>query len=139
MTEVWIADAHDLPALVDMGERFHAAARLPGAYNGEDFGVYCAWLVGDDEGVIFRTDGGMIGGHVALLPWDRSHRVATEDFWWSEDGHGAALLSAFEEWGLARANEVRMSLLTWLKPVAIARVLSMRGYQGVEMGMSKWP
>lgn len=138
MTEVWIADEHDLPALVDMGERFHAASRLPGKYNGADFGAYCADMIEREDAIIYRSDAGMIGGHITNPAWDASYRFATEAFWWAEDGAGAALLDAFEAWGREHAHEVRMFFLSWIKPLAVARVLSMRGYVAEEMGMSKW-
>ena len=100
------------------------------------FWTFCEYLINEDEGCIFVTDKGMIGGHIAPLPWDATFRVANEVFWWAEDGRGADLVRAYEEWA-TKADEVRMAFLINLRPTATGRVLSRLGYMGVEMGMVK--
>lgn len=138
ISEVWPAAAHDLPALVDMGARFHKAGNLAGEYDGAQFAEFCQALIDGDDSVIYRSDAGMIGAHIGTLPWDATYKVAHEFFWWAEDGNGMALLRAYEAWARPRCNEIRMALLTALRPVATSAVLSRAGYQADEMGMVKW-
>lgn len=91
----------------------------------------------DDSGAVFRSPKGMIGGYIAPAPWDVTHKIANETFWWSEDGQGKALVQAYENWAKANADEIRMSMLCHMRPLATARVLGSLGYMAVEENMVK--
>ncbi len=103
----------DIPDLVDMGRKFHAAGRLPGEYTEEATARFLEGLIAG--GGVFRSDAGMIGGALAPAYFDPSYVMAVELFWWAEDGQGRRLLRKFEEWaGDAGASEVRMTTLASL-------------------------
>ncbi len=131
------AEERDLPALIDMGERFHRAALLGGVFCPGVFAQFCSHLMREDEGCVFVSPIGMIGGHISPGFWDATYKIANEAFWWAEDGHGLALVKAYEEWAQPRADEVRMAFLIHMRPVATGKVLSRLGYEGTEMGMVK--
>ena len=131
------AEDHDIQALIDMGLRFHRASKQPGVFSPGTFGVFCSQLINNDEGCLFRSDHGMIGGFISRPPWDSTYRIADEAFWWSEDGAGPALMQAYEEWAAENADETRMGCLTNMRFSAVAGLLSRRGYKAVEMGMVK--
>lgn len=134
---VWAATVEDIQGLVELGRHFHAAADLGGVYSPGTFGGFCHHLITSEEGCVFRSARGMIGGHVAGLPWDSTYKVANEAFWWAEDGAGIALMQAYEQWGSEVADEVRMAFLPNLRPSATARVLGRHNYMAVEVGMVK--
>lgn len=130
------ATPDDLPRIVQMGARFHKAAKLDGAFMPQTFWSFCEYLLNEDCGVIFVSPAGMIGGHKSPLPWCCNFIVAREAFWWSEDGQGRALMAKFEEWA-SDADQIRMALLGSLRPAAVARVLSQAGYEAAEIEMVK--
>lgn len=131
------ATEEDLPDLVRLGARFHAGADLGGVFAPATFWDFCAHLIGSDDGVVFVSEMGMLGGLIGPVPWDTTYKVANEAFWWSEDGQGRALVGAYEEWAKERADEVRMSLLFNKRPLPVARMLGSMGYMAAEESMVK--
>jgi len=127
----------DLPGICILGQRFHEAAELPGTFCPGVFWTFCEYLMNEETCCVFVSDQGMIGGHIAPLPWDATHKVANEVFWWSEDGKGTDLIEAYETWAKPLADEIRMAFLTNMRPLATSRVLSGMGYMGTEIGMVK--
>lgn len=126
------ATESDLPEIMEMAERFYAAAWGDGSFDPEATAGVMSRLI--EHGVIFRSRRGMIGG--AILPvWCAPTRLeAHEMFWWAEDGAGGALLADFEAWAADRGAIVRMSALASLRGEAVGRALRRRGYASVETG-----
>lgn len=95
---VRVATKADVPAIVSMGNKFHAAsAWSERPYDELGAGVTAYRLVADSKSVIFVTDKGMIGGSITQVPF-LSIIMAQEAFWWAERGHGLALFRRFESW-----------------------------------------
>lgn len=129
----------DIPLLCQLAARFHEAAQLPGEYRAETWAEFVKLGVMAAGGVFFVSERGMIGGLRLTQPWNDEYEVASEICWWSEDGHGLALLGAFEEWA-ADCNEVHMMFLETLRPSAVMRRLESRGYvKGQTMMVKKCP
>lgn len=130
------ATADDLPKIVTLGRRFHEAAKLPGAFMPAVFWGFCEYLLSEENGIIFVSPKGMIGGLKSPVMWNCTYHIARESFWWAEDGLGQELLDAYEEWA-DDADQIRMSLMSSLRPDAVARILSGRGYVAEEIDMVK--
>lgn len=132
MAQVRAATPADLPRLVDMGARFHAASPLSAIpFQPADFEAACYSLM--RTGILLVSERGMIGGPVFPAFFNSRHRMAQELFWWAEDGQGDALRAAFE----IRAAEcgarlAAMSALEGLRIEAVGRRLRRRGYEPVE-------
>jgi len=95
---IWRATRKDVPELVKMGRLFaRAIGEEPHDASLLD---YMTGLI--EQGIIYRSKQGMIGGIVVTQPWNRNRRMAQELFWWSEDRKGMALMRAFEKWAEAQ-------------------------------------
>lgn len=130
------ATATDLPHIVAMGRKFHAASGMPMAFDAEAFGGFVNNMLASDTCCFFVTDGGMICGALSPAYCNPAWVMAVELMWWAEDGQGLGLLSAFEDWARDRgASEVRMTSLHALKPAE--RILSRRGYAPIELSHTK--
>ena len=134
-----IATEDDLPKIVTLGKRFHESANPGGVFCPGVFWDFCLRLIVLDTGNIFLSRDGMLGALIAPLPWDNTYKVAREAFWWSEDGHGRALVGEYEEWARPISDEGRMGFLENMKPLAVMRLLSRMGYEIKETEMvKKW-
>ena len=124
----------DIPHLVAMGRRFHAASNQ---HCGYDEGAIAALLSGlIDNGFVQVTEGGVIGGVLNPSYCDPSWVMAVELFWWAEDRRGLRLLSDFENWAKeSGAQEVRMTTLANLK--SAETILGRRGYAPSEVSHTK--
>lgn len=130
------ATPEDIPRLVEMGRKFHAASNQKCGYSGEDIAAMLGNMIASPSACILTTDGGVIGGAISPAYCDRSWKIAIELFWWAEDKTGLKLLAGFEEWAWAQgANEIRMTTLTNL-PTA-ERILDRRGYVASEISYQK--
>lgn len=126
----------DLPLILDMGAKFHAAAKPGGVFCAETFGEFCRHLIREDHGCLFVSERGMIGGFAWPLPFSANHLIAMDAFWWAEDGRGMALLRALEDWAEARGAELRIGFVG-LRPGSVERALNRRGYRRLEVIMVK--
>jgi len=95
----------DIPALVAMGERFHALSpvRAAAPYSAERFAATLRGALASDAAAVFVTDAldAMLG--VICSPVYFSEAVfAQELFWWSEGRAGMRLLEAAEKWALSK-------------------------------------
>lgn len=127
------ATIDDLPALIEMGRKFHAAANLP--FPAKRGAVDAALRQMIEQGVIIMSDRGAIGGMLSRAWINPEWVFAAEFFWWAEDGKGRALLRAFEEWARqSGANEVRM---TTLDHIPARKILDRLGYACRELSFGK--
>lgn len=128
----------DLPDLMAMGARFHAASGLPGKYDEEACAAFVGALMDAPAGVVFRSDAGLIMGMISPGYCTPDWRMAVELAWWSEDGAGRALLSRFEEWARDNgANEMRLTSIAGLNDRRMARLFGMAGYSPAEISYRK--
>lgn len=126
----------DLDHLVAMGKKFHAMSEQPTPYDPASFREMMATMLLMQDGTVFVSGEGMIGG-VLLPSWVApAWTIATELFWYAEDVRGVDLLIAFEEWAADKgANEIRMTTLG-ANPRA-GTLLRRRGYAASEISYAK--
>lgn len=132
----------DIPALLDMGERFAEKARTAEhiGYDRESVGITLAHLIGSPDGIVLITDArdGAIGGLCHPHPFNLKVKVGQELFWWSEGPHGLALLDALE----ARARALGAALWTMIaletiRPEATGKLYQRREYRPLERSFIK--
>lgn len=125
----------DIPRVLDMGAKFHAAGKIKAGYDREAVAALLADLIHSDKGCLLVSDFGMIGGALAPAYCDPAHIVAIELFWWAEKG-GLQLMQRFEDWARATgAREIRMTSLATL-PRADA-LLRRKGFEPAEISYQK--
>lgn len=140
-----IRDAHpdDIPALVAMGEAFHAEspwATSLAPFDPKSFEATCR-LLGERGGLLVaEADGevvGMIGAQISPLYFNASVPVVQEVFWYAAPAHrrgvGMALLDALE--GNAVTAKARALLIAGMKTLrgdTVSALLERRGFAAVE-------
>lgn len=98
----------DLPRIVELGREFHREDRWSGmlAFDPASFAETCGRLL--EVGVIFLSDGGLIGLVVNPSIYNHATRVASELFFWAPDGRGDDLRRAAEAWAKQHADVLVM-------------------------------
>lgn len=130
-----VATAIDIPALVEMGRKFHAQSGLPFGFDEGAVVDLLAGMIESPAAEILMTDRGAIGGVLNPAYCDSSWIMAVELFWWAE-GDGLALLKAFEDWAAEmEASEIRMTSIYDLPRAD--RLLRRKGYGPTEISYSK--
>lgn len=132
---IWEATSADIPALMDMGRKFAAKACLAESVGYDEASAETTFglMIESPHYVILMSEAGTIGGAAVPHPFNASHIMAQELFWWAESG-GLQLLAAFEEWAAARAGSVRMACLEAASPDRVAKIYERRGYRPLERG-----
>ena len=129
------ATVDDIPALVAMGQKFHAMSGQACPFDPDASAAFLAQLAASDQAVILTTGAGAIGGVLMPAYCAPSWVMAVELFWWAERD-GLHLLRAFEDWAReSGAQEVRMTSLA-AYPRA-AEILGRRGYAPSEISHAK--
>ena len=129
------ATKDDLPALLEMGRKFHAMSGHPMGFDEAAVSAFMISLIDNEAGCLLMTDKGVIGGVLAPAWCDPLWPMAIELFWWAEGG-GLKLMSEFEKWAESRgANEVRMTSLAAHQRAA--DLLQLKGYSPSEISFSK--
>lgn len=133
------AAAADIPRLLQMGAKFSAKARLIEhvGYDSEDMETSFAEMISGEHYSVFIGENGAIGGMKAPHPFNYSHWIAQELFWWSEGREGLRLLTAFELWASAYCQTVRMITLEAIEPQRMGQLYERRGYVPLEHGYIK--
>ncbi len=122
--------------MVELGRKFHAASDDGGVFDPETFTRFLDLLL--NEGCIFVSKRGMIGGYAWHSPWAKDFLIAMEAFWWAEDGQGRALADAYEAWAKEQgAGSTRMGFIEATQPERVERILRKRGYETLETIMVK--
>jgi hypothetical protein len=130
------ATLDDMPRLLEMGQRFHAASEMPCGFSNEAIAGLLTNLISEPSGAVLISGGGVIGGALSPAYCDPDWIMAVELFWWAEDRQGLRLLKSFEDWAEASgANEVRMTTLSSLP--SADRIIRRKGYQPTEISYSK--
>lgn len=127
------ATLEDIPALLEMGREFAGDAGVIDRTGWSDEAAtnLLVFLVESDDGVLLRSDDGMIGGHVAPHPFNPATRMFVELFWKARDGNGRALLSAAED--AAKARGAIKSLMVGMDDMDRTKRLYARlGYEPIE-------
>lgn len=130
------ATPQDIPALLEIGRRFTAAAGMP--FDEQALTQTLEQLMAADDGVLLVTAEatGVLGGIAFRNPFN-TERTAQELFWWAEQG-GLDLLAAFESWAAEHgATRVVMVCLEALEPERVERIYRRRGYVPLERGFER--
>ena len=128
------AEAGDIPALVEMGRRFHEAKQDAYPFDADSTAEFFASLI--PGGGVFISPGGFIAGAIAGAPSNKEYLTAYEVFWWSEDKSGSALLRAFEQWAKdSGCADVKVSHPAPER--GVNAILRRKGYADAEISMEK--
>ncbi len=132
------ATIDDIPLLLEMGVKFHAASEMPFKFNQDAMASVFANMIENPDAAVLVNGHGTIGGVLAPAYCDPDYVQAVELFWWADKG-GIALLTAFEKWaGDKQANEIRMtSLATNEKMARAERLLKLYEYKPTEISYGK--
>ena len=142
---VRLATAADIPALVEMGARFHAFSADPVPYCRDSAALSAQGLLQMGFALIAERDGeavGMIGVAVVPLFFNARTQLAQELMWWVADdarGTGAALalLRAAEDEARARgAGRLQMIALA-NSPDHVALIYTRLGFRHCETAYVK--
>lgn len=127
------ADHDDVDAVVRFGADFHAYSPWKSVpFDAEATAQFVGRLI--DNGVIFISETGMIGGLLNPLYFNPSHIVAVELFWWATKG-GRDLMQAFEAWSEEQgASAIQFSALGDHQSERMAQLFDRAGYRKVETG-----
>lgn len=132
------ATLHDIPALLEMGKEFAEDAGVIArtGWNESDVTQLLETLIENEDGIIFVSEKGMIGGYVSGHPFNQSARMFVELFWRAKDGQGKALLNAAEK--AAEACGARKSIMVAMDGMdRTKRLYGALGYSPVEAQFMK--
>lgn len=94
---VRIAEKSDIPAILDLGERFHAMSPWRDKpFDRDATQAVLQRLIEQPEGVLLYNGHGMIGGVLSQIYFGGG-LIAQELFWFADKG-GRDLIKAFEAW-----------------------------------------
>jgi GNAT superfamily N-acetyltransferase len=130
------ATQDDIPRIVELGAEF--LAECPYSWVPLDpvaFAVFASGMI--EQGVIFLSDDGMIGGVFSPFYFNPAVRMVAELFWWARS-EGQALRQALEAWAREHGAQcLTCSGLTGDREPAIRRVYARAGYVPTEVAFVK--
>lgn len=126
----------DLPEILKLGAEFLAYSPYAWAELDPDaFATFAGHMI--ENGAIFLSDYGMIGGILSPLYFNPSVVLAAELFWWART-EGKALKAAFEAWAVEQGCAgITFTGLTDHHEAAIRRIYSRAGYAASEVAFVK--
>jgi hypothetical protein len=130
----WLATVEDIPALVEMGAKFHAMSphKFMGEYDPQATGRMLAFMIDSPQAVLMTNGEGVIGGTYAPVYFQPSVWMIEENFWWAgKDGFALleAMLIHARGWGAAFCL---LSALENDHSKAIDRLLTRKGFRLME-------
>lgn len=128
------ATVEDIPALVEMGAKFHAMSphKFMGEYDEAGIARMLRFMVESPQAVLLTNGEGLIGGTYAPVYFAPSTWMIEENFWWAgKDGFGLLdnLLDHAKGWGAAFCL---LSTLENERSPAIGRLLKSKGFRLME-------
>ena len=128
----------DIPRLLEMGARFAAKSNIAKSvgYDPATMARTFEALIANDH-PIFISESGAIGATLIEHPFNASHVVAQEMFWWSEGKDGLALMDALESYCQERAHSLIMIALEAIRPEAVGRLYERKGFAPLERSFVK--
>lgn len=127
------ATLDDIPALLDMGERFSQKAKLANSVGYDPASMadtFQAMIEGGHP--IFIGERGAIGATSTPHPFNHAHIHAQELFWWSEGGEGLALLNELERHCEDHCHSLAMITLEAIEPGRTGQLYKKLGYVPLE-------
>lgn len=131
---VRLATVEDIPALVEMGAKFHAMSphQFMGAYDHAGIARMLRFMIDSPQAVLLTNGEGLIGGTYAPVYFAPSTWMIEENFWWAgKDGFALLdnLLDHAKGWGAAFCL---LSTLENDRSKAIGRLLKGKGFRLME-------
>lgn len=128
------ATLEDIPRLVSMGKVFTDLAGFDGhvGYNEVDVAVTLERMIALEDYCLLVGDNSMLGGCRSPHPFNHSHWIAEEMFWWSEGREGLRLLKAFENWAAEKCQTVKMITIDAINFERMSVLYSKLGYAPIE-------
>ncbi len=138
---VRIATIEDIPTIVEMGRRFHAASGYASivAYDPQSAANTFASIMENPDGVLLvAVQDGEICGTAAAMSYpfyfNVHHKTGNEFFWWVNPEFrgtnvGRELLDALEMWkDSMNAGSFTVSALESMRPEIVGEIYRRRGY-----------
>ena len=129
----------DIPALLDMGERFieKAWSRVHVPFDRETCSDLLAGLIEQENGILLTDDERSAMFGAVIHPWhfNRNVLTGTELFWWAEPGCKTALAMKAEGERLAKAlgaKTFNMAHQHHMRGAALERLYRRQGYEPSE-------
>jgi GNAT superfamily N-acetyltransferase len=129
----------DVPFILERGRAFfeYSPWATRTEYDEASTRATIEHLIAAPDGVIFISEGGVIGGLIFPLYFNADYRIAQELFWFAP-GRGVELRKAFEAWAKERgASAIQMSCLADEREPAMRRLYRIKGYEPIETGLIK--
>jgi GNAT superfamily N-acetyltransferase len=131
------ANEADIPDLLALAERSIERGQLPCGFDAGTMEQTLRFLMDSDDGFIFVSDNGAVGGLAHPHPFNAAHKTGTELFWWADSG-GRELFDAMEERVRALGcHSWMMIALESMRPTAVGALYRRRGYAPVEHSYMK--
>lgn len=127
------ATLDDIPRLLDMGARFAEKARLEShvGYDPDSMAETFTAMISNGHPV-FIGERGAIGASQTRHPFNRSHVVAQELFWWSEGGEGLRLLDILCKHCEEHCDSLIMITLEAIEPERTGKLYERLGFTALE-------
>lgn len=125
------ATAHDLPAMLDIGRRFHEMSPWKDRpFSDEATMEMLARMDASPDAVVLFNGSGVLGGMIAPIYFGGG-TIAQELFWFA-DKNGAELLTAFEDWAQGKGADGVMMISLALDEKTdgrMSKIYERRGYE----------
>ena len=132
------AASGDVAHIVAMGERMAAKAQLATGYDPASVAATLSHLIESEDGILFVSDTGMIGGMLYPHPFNHAIKIGQEFFWYSEGNDGPDLLAAAEAEAKALgASHWTMLAQETMRPETVGRYYRRQGYLPLERSYIK--
>lgn len=127
------ATLEDIPALLEMGERFAQKANLSEhvGYDPESMAETFSRMIEAGE-PLFIGERGAIGALTCQHPFNYAHKSAQELFWWSEGREGLKLLERLTWHCEAFCDSLVMITLEAIEPERTGRLYERLGFSPLE-------
>jgi hypothetical protein len=123
----------DIPALLDMGERFSRKAKLAEHVGYDPASMETTFRQMIEGGhPVFIGESGAIGATQTEHPFNHAHIVAQELFWWSEGREGLRLLDALTAHCGEHCHSLVMITLEAIEPERTGRLYGRKGFAPLE-------
>lgn len=130
----WIATVDDIPALVELGAKFHVMSPhgFMGEYDPAGIARMLRFMIDSPQAVVMTNGQGAIGGTYSPVYFAPSKWMLEENFWYA-GRDGFELLEAVtihaKGWG---ADFLLLSTLENTQSKAIDRLITRRGFRMLE-------
>ncbi len=131
------ASLSDIPDLLAMGKSFALKAAPHVGFDEASVRGLLKGMIENPNGLVLVNGHSMFGAVIYAHPFNNTHKVAQELFWWSEGREGLALLKYAEEALKPRCDSMVMITLETVNPDRMAKLYQKMGFAPMERGFVK--